>query len=83
MLVLSRRIGEEIQIGPYLSLRALAISRGRVKLGISGPRAIPVARAELPPRTPVNDQRPRARSAQLAGGATYLRGPSDREFVAE
>ena len=38
MLVLSRRTGEEIQIGSCVSLRVIEISRSRVKLGISRPR---------------------------------------------
>lgn len=57
MLVLSRKIGEEIRIGSCVNLRVLAISRGRVKLGIAGPRAVRVARGELPDRAPANEQR--------------------------
>lgn len=52
MLVLSRKIGEEIRIGGSVNLSVLAISGGRVKLGISGPRAVRVLRAELPERDP-------------------------------
>ena len=83
MLVLSRRTGEEIRIGSSLNLRVLGISRDRVKLGISGPREIPVVRAELPPRTLVNDQRPRVRSAQLTGGEMQAHVPRNRKFAAD
>ena len=65
MLVLSRKIGEEIRIGSCMNLSVLAISGGRVKLGISGPRAIRVARAELSDVTPVNDQRQTAGASLL------------------
>ena len=69
MLVLSRRIGEEIRIGSCVSLRVVEISGSRVKLGISGPRAIRVARAELSDVTPVNDQRQTAGASLLTDEA--------------
>jgi carbon storage regulator len=65
MLVLSRKIGEEIRIGSSMNLSVLAISGGRVKLGISGPRAIRVARAEL-------SDRPLASEPQQTAGASLL-----------
>jgi len=65
MLVLSRKIGEEIQIGSSVSLRVLGISGGRVKLGIAGPRAVRVARAELSDSKPVNDRRQTAGASLL------------------
>ena len=65
MLVLSRRIGEEIRIGSCVTLRVVEISRSRVKLGISGPRAIRVARAEL-------SDRPLANEPQQTAGASLL-----------
>jgi carbon storage regulator len=66
MLVLSRRIGEEIQIGSCLSLRVLAVSQGRVKLGISGPRTVRVARAELSSRSAVKQPRQSVGALPLA-----------------
>lgn len=68
MLVLSRKTGEEIRIGSCVNLTVLAVSRGRVKLGISGPRAIRVARAELSAGASGNDE-----ERQL-GGALPLTG---------
>lgn len=67
MLVLSRKIGEEIRIGSSVSLRVLAISQGRVKLGIAGPRSVHVARVELADRTPVTASRQSVDSSQLTG----------------
>jgi carbon storage regulator CsrA len=67
MLVLTRRIGEEIRIGSCVSLRVVEISRNRVKLGISGPRAVRVARAELSEGTAVNDRQQMAGLAQFTG----------------
>jgi len=65
MLVLSRKIGEEIQIGSCINLSVLAIAGGRVKLGISGPRAVRVVRAEL-------SYRPLANEPQQTAGTSLL-----------
>ena len=82
MLVLSRRTGEEIRIGSCVTLRVVEISRSRVKLGISGPRAVRVARAELSDGTPVDDQQQTAGSSQFTDDDPGLRWPKNREFVA-
>jgi carbon storage regulator len=59
MLVLSRKIGEEVVIGGDIRIRVLAIQGQRVRLGITAPVAVPVWREEkaraaeaesLPPR---------------------------------
>ncbi len=81
MLVLSRKIGEEIRIGSCVTLRVVEISRSRVKLGISGPRAVRVARAELCDGAPVNDQHQTARSSQFTGDDSELHWPKKRELV--
>jgi carbon storage regulator len=47
MLVLSRRIGEEIHIGNDIVITVLASRGHQVKIGIQAPAAIPVFRAEL------------------------------------
>ena len=47
MLVLTRKIGEEIWIGSAINVKVLTVSRHRVRLGVSGPRDVPVVRAEL------------------------------------
>jgi carbon storage regulator CsrA len=65
MLVLSRRNGEEIRIGSSVTLKVVEISKSRVKLGISGPRAIRVARAELPDVTSTSELKQTAASSPL------------------
>jgi len=47
MLVLSRKIGEAIRIGADVDIVILEVSRGRVRLGFSGPKTVPVRRTEL------------------------------------
>jgi carbon storage regulator len=47
MLVLSRKLNEEIVIGRSIRVRLLKAGRGRVSLGVSAPKETPVHRAEL------------------------------------
>ena len=47
MLVLSRRPGEQLQIGTDIIVEVLDISGTQVRLGISAPREVPVLREEL------------------------------------
>ena len=47
MLVLSRRIGEEIVIAGDIRVTVLAVNGQRVRLGITAPLAVPVIRQEL------------------------------------
>jgi len=47
MLVLTRKLGEEIVIGDNIRLTVTAIADGRVKLGITAPRHIRVDRSEV------------------------------------
>lgn len=49
MLVLSRRIGEEIVVGNDIRLTLVSVQGGRVKLGISAPSSISIRRAEIAP----------------------------------
>ena len=47
MLVLTRKTGQEIQIGGNVTITVLLTSRNRVKLGVSGPLKIRVRRGEM------------------------------------
>jgi carbon storage regulator len=47
MLVLTRRIGEEIVIAGNIRVTVLAVNGQKVRLGITAPSSIPVARLEL------------------------------------
>ena len=47
MLVLSRKIGEEIKIGNSVTVTILGYDRGVVRLGIQAPRDIQVHRKEI------------------------------------
>lgn len=47
MLVLSRKAGQTLLIGDAIRVSIIRISGNRVKLGVDGPRDIPVLRGEL------------------------------------
>ena len=47
MLVLSRKLGESIQVGPDVTVTVLAVEGNKVRLGITAPEEIPIWRAEL------------------------------------
>lgn len=47
MLVLTRKIGEAIQIGDDVTVEVLEVRGNRVRLGFSAPSSVSVHRAEL------------------------------------
>ena len=47
MLVLSRKIGEEIVIGGNIRITVVAIRGGQVRIGIVAPEAVKVDRQEI------------------------------------
>lgn len=47
MLVLTRRSGQSIRIGPNVEVRVVRIEGDRVVIGIAAPRHVAVVRAEL------------------------------------
>ena len=59
MLVLSRKIGEEILIGDDVRLVVYRIHGNRVQIGIDAPRGIPVYRGELAAAKDANNEQNR------------------------
>jgi carbon storage regulator len=49
MLVLTRKIGEQIHIGEGVVVTLLAVRRGQVRLGITAPPSVAIRRSELAP----------------------------------
>jgi carbon storage regulator len=47
MLVLTRKLGQEVCIGPLVVVRVVALHDGKIKLGIDAPREVRVFRREL------------------------------------
>ena len=49
MLVLSRKIGEQLRIGDDITVTVLKICGGRIRLGIDAPEGVRIMRGELNP----------------------------------
>jgi carbon storage regulator len=47
MLVLTRKLGEEIIIGSDIIVKVVAVQGDRVRLGVAAPRTVPVDRMEI------------------------------------
>ena len=47
MLILKRKIDEEIKIGSDITIRILGVSENQVKIGIDAPKTIEVYRSEI------------------------------------
>jgi carbon storage regulator len=50
MLVLARKLGQEIVIDENITLKVLSVKGGTVRLGIEAPQSVPVERGELKDR---------------------------------
>ena len=47
MLILTRRIGENLRIGTDVMVTILGVKGGQVRVGIDAPRSLPVHREEV------------------------------------
>ena len=47
MLVLTRKTNQSIMIGDEIEISVLAVSRDKIRLGITAPRDVPVFRKEV------------------------------------
>lgn len=47
MLVLSRKVGERIQVGDKITITVVKVSGGNVRIGIDAPHEWPIMRGEL------------------------------------
>jgi carbon storage regulator len=47
MLVLSRKLGQEILIGDNIRVTVLEVKKGRVRLGVAAPEDVHILRKEL------------------------------------
>lgn len=64
MLVLSRKVGQEIRISDTISISVVRIRGNRVQLGIQAPEGITVYRTEIIPAAP--DDAEQAEPAEVA-----------------
>lgn len=54
MLVLSRKAGEKVFVGPDIVITILSSGRSRTKIGIEAPSDVQIRRGELPEVGPLN-----------------------------
>ena len=79
MLVLTRKLGENIRIGDSIKITVLEVRSGQVKLGIDAPPEVKVHREEIYARIQEENRRAqRAKSETNEPGATP-REPGKRE----
>jgi len=67
MLVLTRKLGENIRIGDSVKITVLEVRSGQVKLGIEAPPEIKVHREEIYAR--IQEENRRAQHWKSEGGA--------------
>jgi carbon storage regulator len=65
MLVLSRKVQEEIVIGDGIRIKVIDVQGNRVRLGIEAPHDIPVHRAEVSARINLEAQ------AEVSAGNSF------------
>ncbi len=56
MLILTRRVGESIQIGDDIQIVLLAIKGNQIRIGIEAPKNIPIVRTELLDKAKAKDK---------------------------
>lgn len=52
MLVLTRKAGESMQIGPNVHVTVVSVDRGTVRLGIQAPKTMQIVRPDAKKREP-------------------------------
>jgi carbon storage regulator len=67
MLVLTRRVGEEIVIAGQIRVRVIGVKGGKVQLGVTAPPHVPVDRSEVHDRRSYREE-PTDYELVLVGG---------------
>jgi carbon storage regulator len=68
MLVLTRKLGENIRIGDSVKITVLEVRSGQVKLGIEAPPEVKVHREEIYARIQEENRRAQGKPEGPAGG---------------
>lgn len=70
MLVLSRKKGEQINIGDGITITVVEVQGQRIKLGIQAPDSYRILRAELPREEPTSPNEMEGRRKKTPAGRT-------------
>jgi carbon storage regulator len=73
MLLLTRKLGENIRIGDDVKITIVEVKGNHVKLGIDAPPSVKVHREEIYER--IQQENRRAQALQAGGGASPTAGP--------
>jgi carbon storage regulator len=74
MLVLTRKLGENIRIGDSVKITVLEVRSGQVKLGIEAPPEIKVHREEIYARIQEENRRAQRQAENREGNAHEEKG---------
>ena len=66
MLVLSRGVGERIQIGDQIEVVVVRIAPGLVRIGIEAPTEMPIVREEIQPPPLAEKSRMHSANGQIS-----------------
>ena len=77
MLVLTRKLGENIRIGDSVKITVLEVRSGQVKLGIEAPPEVKVHREEIYAR--IQEENRRAQRLHKLGSAPETPAPPEHE----
>jgi carbon storage regulator len=47
MLVITRKVGEELKVGDNIYIKIISIDKNQVKIGVDAPRSVSILRMEL------------------------------------
>jgi carbon storage regulator CsrA len=79
MLVLTRKVREEIRIGESVTVTILGIKGSSVRVGVEAPREVRVLRGELEAKSPSQEVGGELRSAAAAGSGDQRRACAPRQ----
>ncbi len=80
MLVLTRKIGEQIYIGDDILVSVIEVDRGGVRLGFEAPRHVSILRKEIYERIQAqNIASARGSAADIEHAARFFQGGGSKE----
>ena len=77
MLVLTRKLGENIRIGDSVKITVLEVRSGQVKLGIEAPPEVKVHREEIYAR--IQEENRRAQRLKMGGSESPAVAENDKK----